>query len=206
MRTIFALAFGLVLTAPVWAQSSRPADLQLKAALHKEQVEGDLKGAIRVYEDVVKRYPGERAVAARALLGMAACYEKLGQAEARKMYERILREYSDQATVFAEARTRLGALGQAPRNGEVVTRLLWDKAIDTWGTTSADGRFLTFPDWETGDLGLRDLRLITNNPEKRAGLEGYGLRVVERVSVIAEPNPHNLRYLETKRTKMGHLI
>ena len=56
------------------------------------------------------------------------------------------------------------------------------------------------------DLGLKDLRLITNNPEKRAGLEGYGLRMVERVPVIAEPNPHNLRYLETKRTKMGHLI
>ncbi len=56
------------------------------------------------------------------------------------------------------------------------------------------------------DLGLHDLRLITNNPEKRAGLEGYGLRMVERVPVVAEPNPHNLRYLETKRTKMGHLI
>jgi 3,4-dihydroxy 2-butanone 4-phosphate synthase / GTP cyclohydrolase II len=56
------------------------------------------------------------------------------------------------------------------------------------------------------DLGLKDLRLLTNNPEKRAGLEGFGLQMLERVPLIAEPNRHNLRYLETKRTKMGHLI
>jgi len=56
------------------------------------------------------------------------------------------------------------------------------------------------------DLGLRRIRLLTNNPGKRAGLEGYGLKVVERVALMAEPNPHNQRYLRTKRDKMGHII
>ncbi len=56
------------------------------------------------------------------------------------------------------------------------------------------------------DLGLRKIRLITNNPAKRAGLEGYGLEVVERVPIIATPNKHNRRYLETKRDKLGHFI
>jgi len=56
------------------------------------------------------------------------------------------------------------------------------------------------------DLGVREMRLLTNNPGKRAGLEGYGLKVVERVPIITEPNPHNMRYLETKRTKLGHLL
>jgi 3,4-dihydroxy 2-butanone 4-phosphate synthase/GTP cyclohydrolase II len=56
------------------------------------------------------------------------------------------------------------------------------------------------------DLGLKNLRLLTNNPTKRAGLEGFGLQMVERVPVLATPNEHNLRYLETKRTKMGHLL
>ena len=88
---------------------------------------------------------------------------------------------------------------------------LQDKGMDTVEANEALGFPADRRDYGIGmqilvDLGLRDLRLITNNPEKRAGLEGYGLRVVERVSVIAEPNPHNLRYLETKRTKMGHLI
>ena len=56
------------------------------------------------------------------------------------------------------------------------------------------------------DLGLKEIRLLTNNPDKRAGLEGYGLKVVERVPIMAAPNPHNWRYLETKRDKLGHYI
>jgi 3,4-dihydroxy 2-butanone 4-phosphate synthase/GTP cyclohydrolase II len=56
------------------------------------------------------------------------------------------------------------------------------------------------------DLGLAKVRLLTNNPRKRAGIEGYGLEVVERVSIQATPNQHNRKYLETKRDKLGHLI
>ncbi|KPJ51087.1 MAG: hypothetical protein AMJ38_01070 [Dehalococcoidia bacterium DG_22] len=56
------------------------------------------------------------------------------------------------------------------------------------------------------DLGLKQIRLLTNNPSKRVGLEGYGLEVVERIPIIAQPNPHNMRYLETKRDKLGHLL
>jgi 3,4-dihydroxy 2-butanone 4-phosphate synthase/GTP cyclohydrolase II len=56
------------------------------------------------------------------------------------------------------------------------------------------------------DLGLRQLRLLTNNPDKRAALEGYGLEVVERVAVQTVPTVHNLRYLQTKRDKLGHDI
>jgi len=56
------------------------------------------------------------------------------------------------------------------------------------------------------DLGLKQIRLLTNNPKKRVGLEGYGLEVVERIPIIAQPNPHNMRYLETKRDKLGHLL
>jgi 3,4-dihydroxy 2-butanone 4-phosphate synthase/GTP cyclohydrolase II len=56
------------------------------------------------------------------------------------------------------------------------------------------------------DLGLKQIRLLTNNPSKRVGLEGYGLEVVERIPIIAPPNPHNIRYLETKRDKLGHLL
>jgi 3,4-dihydroxy 2-butanone 4-phosphate synthase/GTP cyclohydrolase II len=54
------------------------------------------------------------------------------------------------------------------------------------------------------DLGVRDMRLLTNNPAKRAGLEGYGLRIVERVPLETGINAHNLGYLQTKRARMGH--
>jgi 3,4-dihydroxy 2-butanone 4-phosphate synthase/GTP cyclohydrolase II len=55
-------------------------------------------------------------------------------------------------------------------------------------------------------LGLRRIRLITNNPRKVVGLGGYGLEIVERVPIHTEPNPHNADYLATKRSKMGHLL
>jgi 3,4-dihydroxy 2-butanone 4-phosphate synthase/GTP cyclohydrolase II len=56
------------------------------------------------------------------------------------------------------------------------------------------------------DLGVRNLRLLTNNPKKRVGLESYGLRIVERVAIEMPANPENRRYLSTKRDKLGHLL
>ncbi len=56
------------------------------------------------------------------------------------------------------------------------------------------------------DLNLHKIRLLTNNPKKVIGLEGYGLKVVETVPIIVQPNPHNRRYLETKKNKMGHIL
>lgn len=56
------------------------------------------------------------------------------------------------------------------------------------------------------DLGIRDIRLLTNNPRKVVGLEGYGLRIVESLPIKVEPNLHNVRYLKTKKDKLGHLL
>lgn len=56
------------------------------------------------------------------------------------------------------------------------------------------------------DLGIRDIRLLTNNPRKVIGLEGYGLRIVERVPIQIPPGDHNRGYLQTKREKLGHLL
>src|SRR3954469_8663991 len=56
------------------------------------------------------------------------------------------------------------------------------------------------------DLGVRDIRLLTNNPRKVIGLEGYGLRIVERVPIVIPPGIHNKIYLQTKREKLGHLL
>jgi 3,4-dihydroxy 2-butanone 4-phosphate synthase/GTP cyclohydrolase II len=56
------------------------------------------------------------------------------------------------------------------------------------------------------DLGITKIRLMTNNPKKRVGLMGYGLEIVENVSIEVVPNPHNETYLRTKRDKLGHSI
>ncbi|MDP3557830.1 MAG: bifunctional 3,4-dihydroxy-2-butanone-4-phosphate synthase/GTP cyclohydrolase II [Bacteroidota bacterium] len=56
------------------------------------------------------------------------------------------------------------------------------------------------------DLGVSKIKLLTNNPKKRAGLIGYGLEIVENLPIIVEPNTHNAKYLQTKKDKMGHSI
>jgi 3,4-dihydroxy 2-butanone 4-phosphate synthase/GTP cyclohydrolase II len=56
------------------------------------------------------------------------------------------------------------------------------------------------------DLGLKNIRLMTNNPKKIVGLEGFGLKVVERVPIVTKPRPENLRYLMVKKEKLGHLF
>lgn len=56
------------------------------------------------------------------------------------------------------------------------------------------------------DLGVSKIKLMTNNPKKRAGLIGYGLEIIENVPLIITPNPHNAKYLQTKKDKMGHSI
>ena len=84
-----------------------------------------------------------------------------------------------------------------------------EKGLDTIEANHALGLPADARDYGVGaqvlyDLGLRRVRFLTNNPRKRVGLEGYGLTVVEQVPIVTSPNPHNIRYLKTKRDRMGH--
>jgi 3,4-dihydroxy 2-butanone 4-phosphate synthase / GTP cyclohydrolase II len=88
---------------------------------------------------------------------------------------------------------------------------LQDTGMDTIEANEALGLPVDSREYGIGmqillDLGVQKLRLMTNNPTKRSGLEGFGLEIVERVPIEVAPNPHNLRYLQTKREKMGHLL
>lgn len=88
---------------------------------------------------------------------------------------------------------------------------LQDQGLDTVEANEALGFASDIRDYGIGaqilaDLGIRNIRLLTNNPKKVIGLEGYGLQVVETVPIICKPNPNNRRYLETKSQKMGHLL
>jgi 3,4-dihydroxy 2-butanone 4-phosphate synthase/GTP cyclohydrolase II len=88
---------------------------------------------------------------------------------------------------------------------------LQEQGMDTVEANQALGFKADLRDYGIGaqilvDLGLRNLRLLTNNPTKRAGLEGYGLQVVERVPLEVPANPENRKYLSTKRDKLGHLL
>ncbi|MCS6795542.1 MAG: bifunctional 3,4-dihydroxy-2-butanone-4-phosphate synthase/GTP cyclohydrolase II [Raineya sp.] len=88
---------------------------------------------------------------------------------------------------------------------------LQEQGLDTVQANLALGFQMDARDYGVGaqilrDLGITKIRLISNNPKKRAGLLGYGLEIVENVPIEIQPNPHNQKYLETKRDKMGHEI
>ncbi len=146
--------------------------------LAKERAEADLRGAIQIYEKVVQESASDRKLAAQALYRIGECRRALGDAEARKAYERILRDYPEQKEVAAEARTRLAALLQPPASdGALTARQVLD---DMWvDAVSGDGRFLSFTDWSTGgDLAVRDLRTGTDRRLTKRGNHGYATESV----------------------------
>jgi len=163
---VMMMGAALLLGGP---QSDRP-DQQLQSAINREVVEGDLKGAIELYKKIAALPGAGRATVATALLRMGQCHEKLGNAEARTAYERLVREFGDQAGAAAEARTRLAALdgrGTSGKPAGMATHRLAEAFTDTLGAPSRDGRFLSIVDWVTGDLAIQDLatgeiRRLTN--------------------------------------------
>ncbi len=108
MVALFAF-LSLSFNASIRAQEN-PNDLFQKA-LAKERADGNLKEAIQLYMQIVQRFAQERALAAKALVQIGKCYERLGNDEARNAYGRVLREFGDQVQQADEARARLAALG-----------------------------------------------------------------------------------------------
>ena len=163
-------------------QGVSEAERLLQRAMQKENVDGDLKAAIEEYRKVLARRDTSRAVAAKALFQIGQCYEKLGNVEARKSYEQLVRDYADQTDLAVEARARLAALTKAAgsANGSTLTvrQVLAGLGVGAANAVSPDGRFLSFAKYDNGaaDLFVRDLvtgkiRRVTNH--KDSGLEHW---------------------------------
>ena len=159
MKTPIAAMLLLALGATVgWAESGY--DLYQKA-LTKERAEGKITEAIELYKRIVQKFFADRTLAAKTLVQLGRCYEKLGDAEARKAYDRVVREFADQQEPASEARARLLALSRRVGTGsEVVARRLFGGDEIEWpGSASADGRHLVYTGWSEGaqTLVLREV-------------------------------------------------
>jgi len=144
---------GALATGIGSGQQKGQQEVVLQAAIRKETVEGDLKGAIEAYKKLAQG--SNRAVAAQALVRMGQCYEKLGEAqakEARAAYERVVRDYADQAEIVAQARVRLAALGGPGAGGGLVTRRVLTDASGVGEVLTANGKYIRGMDWDTGDV------------------------------------------------------
>ena len=152
-----ALAVGLMVVGLAAApQQTASAEKQLEAAIHREQVLGDVKGAIEQYKQLAQS--STRAVAAQALVHLGQCYEKLGETQlkdARATYERVVRDFGDQPELVAEARKRLAALaGPASKPGGLQMRKIWaqDAPPVVERALTADGKYFRGIDEATGDV------------------------------------------------------
>src|SRR6516225_8767687 len=106
------MRLAILLCLFVWiasAQSTAPA-IRLEAGIAKEEVDGDLKSAMEIYQKIAADSSAPRDVRAKALLHIGGCYEKLGK-QARQVYEQVVRDYADQPAA-SQARSRLAVLKQ----------------------------------------------------------------------------------------------
>jgi GTP cyclohydrolase II/3,4-dihydroxy-2-butanone 4-phosphate synthase len=120
-----------------------------------------------------------------------------------------LRQISDEgAGVLVYMRQEGRGIGLAAK---IHAYKLQEEGLDTVEANAKLGFPMDLRDYGLGaqilfDLGVRQFRFLTNNPKKVIGLEGYGIQMIEQVPIRSEANPHNAKYLETKRVKMGHLL
>jgi WD40 repeat protein len=181
MKLISTLILALALsTISVIAMAAENANTLFQQALVKERAEGNLTEAIKLYQHIVDKFGSNHKVAAEALLQLAGCQSKLGDAQARKSLERLVRDFADQKETVTEARLRLTAMGGGGQTGLQTTRLVWQgaKAYDDNTAVSVDGRYMSYTDPDTGNLALHDLisntdRLLTNNGSWGRGKAAY---------------------------------
>ena len=163
---LISLAMLLTLATPAVGQQT-PGEL-LQSALYKQQVEGDLQGAVTILEGLIEDFGQHREIAARALVQLGLAHETLGSTDAQRAYQRIVSDYPDQQEQVVVARSRLAALTQPATVVEasgVVVRQVWrGQPLDV----SPDGRYVVFKD--KGDLAVHDLR--TGENRRLAGATG----------------------------------
>jgi len=151
--TFLLVAFIVVLLTAYGFQDSPEYKILFEKAKFTMETKGDLNGAIKLFDEIIKKYPKEREYAAKSQLYIGLCNEKLGNTEARKAYERVVRDYADQTGIVAQAQVRLAALGGSGiSKGGLVTRRILEDASGIGEKLTADGKYIRGIDWETGDV------------------------------------------------------
>ncbi len=155
---VFIIAFVL-LTELLSAQDNK-ASSSLTAAIYEEEVTGNLDKAVELYLNILKVYPDDRPVAAKALYHLGLVNEKMGKQKANEYFTRLVNTYPDQTEMVTLAKVKLAALGtgNVARNTEVSFRQVWVAGKNLPICISPDGRYVVFGVYKSGNLWLRDLQ------------------------------------------------
>ena len=169
---ILATFIAVLLPSPGFPASSKHKVLFEKAKFTME-TKGDLEGAIKLFNKIIEKYPDEREYAAKSQLYIGLCYEKSGLKEAQKAYQKVVDSYPEQAEAVKVANEKLSLLLRTEafirkEDKEFNIRKVWaGDDVDFMGAISPDGRYLSYVDWDTGDLAIREIatgkkRRLTN--------------------------------------------
>jgi len=145
------------------AVSQQTAGELFEKALYVEEGQGDLQKAIAFYQDIVKRFPDSREVAAKAQLHIGLCLEKLGLQEAEKAYQKVVSDFPEQKEPVQRAREKLALLVKArlvldTASKGLNVRLIWSGPdAESVGQASPDGKSLSFIEKETGNLCIKEI-------------------------------------------------
>jgi Tol biopolymer transport system component len=171
---LMILSISLLLGSyPSFAQ---PAEELLPKAIQLEEVKGELEEALEIYQTIVREYPDNRPVAAKAYYHIGMCYEKLGRKEAMKAYQQVIQHYGEQKEVVAKAQGRLsilqpGKLAEKPDGIRI--RQIWKSPYqDYLGSVSFDGSIHAYIFWGDGDVAIQNLitgenKVLTNEAHIR---------------------------------------
>jgi len=157
-----AILGALVSVAGIARQAEDPGVL-LRAAIEKEEVDGDLQGAIDLYRQIVAKHSDNRPIAAKALVRLGGCYEKLGIAEAGKTFQKVISDYPEQTEAVVAARQKLARLSKILAAGESadsdykMTRIAMDPENSKLGFISPDGKKLAYVAGNDGDIYVQDI-------------------------------------------------
>jgi Tol biopolymer transport system component len=155
--------------------SQQSAEELYQTALLKKEAEGDLGGAIKLFQSIIVKFPDTRDVAAKAQLQIGACFEKLGLTQAEEAYKKVIEKYPEQSNTVREARKKLALLTKAQATAEeggqeLRMRRVYDGTGLEWGNAlSSDGRYLVYTDWDSGDLAVVDLATNKSRPLTNKG-------------------------------------
>lgn len=162
-KILFLFVVLLVLSMGFGFQDSQDHKVLFEKAKFTMETKGDLQEAIKLFSEILEKYPNEREYAAKSQLYVGMCYEKMGLKEAQKAYQNVVANYPEQTEAVRLAREKLSvlqkkAITSREETPEFTIKKMWTgPETEGLGKISPDGRFFAFTDWTTGDLAVLDL-------------------------------------------------
>jgi Tol biopolymer transport system component len=199
MRKTLTLTIGALLLLSTALMGTQTANDLFQQGLQKERADGDIAAAIKIYERIVREFPSNRPLTAKALVQLGICYEQLGEAKAREYFQQVVTKFSDQPETAAEARKRL-----APTLSEPI-RIAAPLPPGPEGRSfaiSPDGQSLVFQTTVSGRTSLWVWRINSGKHAPIRGTESsrYGSGVFG-ANPFWSPDSRSIGYFEDGRLK-----